>query len=185
MVRSFPLLCWSIIQGRRLLRHSFTVHSLHFYTKNKEATHAYIKLHPNFSRTNPLTLKVEEGLAQLVAHLFLNDGLDSIAKLQSSYRHLSTISSSTRTTSNDDDGVDDIIVGEDDKGFDVGGGIGDDSIPSDEKLRQYFRFCIETDDGVYGEGFRLAARAYAEMGIQELLYYVALHRDFPRAPGPL
>lgn len=56
---------------------------------------------------------------------------------------------------------------------------GNASIPTDSKLRQYFRFCIETDEGVYGEGFRLAARGYASMGIQELLYYVALHRDFP------
>ena len=55
----------------------------------------------------------------------------------------------------------------------------DSTIPSDEKLRQYFRFCIETDEGEYGVGFRLAARAYAKMGIQELLYYVALNHDFP------
>ena len=128
---------------------------------------------------------MEEGLAQLVAHLYLNDGFDPITKKQSSYDHVSRITSSTRSPSNDDEGVDDIIVGGDDKVVDEEGGIGDDSIPSDEQLRQYFRFCIETDDGVYGEGFRLAARAYAEMGIQELLYYVALHREFPQVPGPL
>lgn len=114
-----------------------------------EATHAYIKLHPNFSfsHTNPLPHYVEEGLAQLVAHLFLSD----------------------------------VTASEVDNTDGVGGGVTveDDSIPSDEKLRQYFRYCIETDDGEYGEGFRWAARAYAEMGIQELLYYVALHRCFP------
>ena len=156
-----------------------------YYTEYTEATHAYIKLHPNFPHTNPLPLKVEEGLAQLVAHLFLNDGLDSTMKQQSSYHQLSAITGSTRTPSKEDDGGDDIIIdGEDDSGFNVGAGYRDNTIPSDENLRQYFRFCIETDDGVYGEGFRLAARAYAEIGIQELLYYVALHRDFPRAPVP-
>jgi len=113
-----------------------------------EATHAWIKLHANFPFTDPLPLRVEEGLCQLVAHLFLNDGLDSI-------EHNLTFDSMTAFDNNDE------------------------SIPSDEKLRQYFRFCIETDESVYGEGFRLAARAYAKMGMQELLYYVALNHDFP------
>ena len=147
-----------------------------------EATHAYIKLHPNFSHTNPLPLKVEEGLAQLVAHLFLSDGLD--ANTKHSYqqqRQSSTNTSKTTTTRDggfDDDNNDE--ASENDSGIDEGGeSLGDDSIPSDEKLRQYFRFCIETDDGVYGEGFRLAASAYAKMGLQELLYYVAMHRYFP------
>ena len=107
-----------------------------------EAMHAWIKLHPNFRYSKPLPLKVEEGLCQLVAFLFLNDGLDPIIE-------------------------------------DFTSSAEDDSIPSDEKLRQYFKFCIETDEGVYGEGFRLAACAYATMGMQELLYYVALNHDFP------
>lgn len=114
-----------------------------------EATHAWIKLHPNFPCTDPLPLRVEEGICQLVAFLFLNEGLDPIEKLAS--RH------STTAEKVEEEG----------------------SIPSDEKLRQYFKFCIETDESVYGEGFRLAARAYAKMGIQELLYYVALNHDFP------
>lgn len=109
-----------------------------------EATHAWIKLHPNFPYTDPLPLKVEEGLCQLVAHLFLNEGLDPVEFRESSH-----------SNSTDDPG------------------------PTDENLRQYFRFCIETDEGVYGEGFRLAARAYSKMGIQELLYYVAINHDFP------
>jgi len=120
-----------------------------------EATHAWIKLHPNFPYTDPLPLKVEEGLCQLVAFLFLNDGLDPIEKEQPS-QHSTTTSSGEESKNNSTDGN-----------------------PSDEKLRQYFRFCIETDEGIYGEGFRLAARAYAKMGIQELLYYVAMNHDFP------
>jgi hypothetical protein len=106
-----------------------------------EATHAWIKLNPNFRYGTALPLKVEEGLAQLVAFLFLNDGLEPI------------IEESTLK--------------------------GDDSNPSDSKLRQYFKFCIETDQTLYGEGFRLAAKAYADMGMHELLYYVALNHDFP------
>ncbi len=108
-----------------------------------EATHAWIKLHPNFRYNKPLPLKVEEGICQLVSFLFLNDGLDP-----SFEEH-----DSSSTT--------------------------DESIPSDSKLRQYFKFCIETDESVYGEGFRSAACAYAKMGLQELLYYVALNHDFP------
>ena len=103
-----------------------------------ECTHAFIKLHPNFRYGKQLPLMVEEGLCQLVAFLFLNDGLQPC-------------DNSTE----------------------------DDSIPSDAKLRQYFKFCIETDESLYGEGFRLAARAYAQMGMQELLYYIALNREFP------
>jgi len=103
-----------------------------------ECCHAFLKLHPNFRYGKHLPLMVEEGLCQLVAFLFLNDGLESC------------------DTSTEDDNT-----------------------PSDAKLRQYFKFCIETDEGIYGEGFRFAARAYAEMGMQELLYYIALNRDFP------
>lgn len=104
-----------------------------------EATHVWIKLNPNFRYGKALPLKVEEGIAQLVAFLFLNDGLEPIVEETSE----------------------------------------DDANPSDSKLRQYFKFCIETDQTLYGEGFRLAARAYAEMGMHELLYYVALNHDFP------
>lgn len=103
-----------------------------------ECMHAFIKLHPNFRYGKHLPLMVEEGLCQLVAYLFLNDGLEPC------------------DTTTDDD-----------------------TIPSDAKLRQYFQFCIETDDTIYGQGFRMAAQAYAEMGIQELLYYIAINRDFP------
>lgn len=103
-----------------------------------EATHVWIKLNPNFRYGSALPLKVEEGLAQLIAFLFLNDGLEPIVDQSE-----------------------------------------DDSNPSDFKLRQYFKFCIETDQTLYGEGFRLAAKAYADMGLHELLYYIALNHNFP------
>ena len=136
--------CLSSARSFAIPFHSFLTQCIYPYN-NSEATHAWIKLHPNFPFNDPLPLRVEEGLCQLVAFLFLNMMDDT--KLS---HHSSTLSA-----------------------------VEDDSIPSDEKLRQYFRFCIETDHGVYGEGFRLAARAYAKMGIQELLYYVAIHHDFP------
>ena len=106
---------------------------------------------------------MEEGLAQLVAFLFL-DGLDPI----------------------DMEGY---VTTE--RGQQGGGKINDDprnapeeedesGIPWEARLRQYFKFCIKTDESVvYGQGFRAAARAYAKLGIQELLYYVALNQDFP------
>jgi hypothetical protein len=104
-----------------------------------ECTHAFIRLHPNFRYGEPLPLMVEEGLCQLIAFLFLNDGLEH----------------SELDNSREDDS------------------------PSDALLRKYFKFCIETDQSIYGQGFRLAARAYAQMGMQELLYYISLNRDFP------
>ena len=109
-----------------------------------EAMHAWIKMHPNFPCADPLPLRVEEGICQLVAFLFLNDGLDPP------------------------------VPGPDE--------VEESTMPSEERLRQYFRFCIETDEGAYGEGFRGAARAYARMGMQELLYHVAVHRGFPPLP---
>jgi hypothetical protein len=106
-----------------------------------EATHAWVKLHPKYNARKPLPLQVEEGCAQLIAMLFLNDGLDP---------------PSASTQDNDGDG------------------------PSDEKLRQYFRFCIETEDNdIYGTGYRKAAGAYSVIGIEALLSYVVRYGDFP------
>lgn len=58
---------------------------------------------------------------------------------------------------------------------------GDDGQPTDKKLRQFFRYCIETDTSeTYGEGFRLAAAAHAKLNsVPALLEYVAEHRCFP------
>ncbi|GFH45732.1 hypothetical protein CTEN210_02206 [Chaetoceros tenuissimus] len=103
-----------------------------------EATHAWLKLHPHFDIAKPIPPQVEEGCCQLVAMLFLTDGLGCTSATQ------------------------------------VDGG------PSDLKLRQYFKFSIETArDDVYGEGYRRAARAYAEIGIEALLSHVVHYQDFP------
>lgn len=102
-----------------------------------EATHAWIKLHPDFDATRPIPPQVEEGTCQLVAMLFLNDGLDEASS--------------------------ESIEG-----------------PSDEKLRQYFRYSIESDNNeVYGEGYRKAAVAYAKIGIEALLNHVVCYGDWP------
>ena len=104
-----------------------------------EATHAWIKLHPSFNPSRPIPPEVEEGCCQLIAMLFLNEGLDDPPPSRS-----------------DDDG------------------------PSDEKLRQYFKFCIETDNSeVYGGGYRKAAKVYAAIGIEALLSHVVIYREFP------
>jgi len=92
---------------------------------------------------------VEEGLAQLMAFLFL-DGLDPI--------DTGEIGDDQRNVPEEEE---------------------DSGIPSEARLRQYFKFCIETDESLYGQGFRAAALAYAKLGIQELLYFVALNRGFP------
>jgi Protein DA1/LIM domain len=52
--------------------------------------------------------------------------------------------------------------------------------PTDEKLRQYFKFCIEREkDQIYGTGYRRAAMAYRDIGIEALLTHALQYRDFP------
>lgn len=105
-----------------------------------EATHAWIKMHPRFNFERPIPPQVEEGCAQLIAHLFLNEGLDPPEPLDNS----------------------------------------DGTGPSDEKLRQYFKFSIETDDHeIYGTGYRRAALAYSNIGIEALMSHVVLYQSFP------
>lgn len=103
-----------------------------------EATHAWIKLNPNFDPTHPIPPQVEEGCCQLISMLFLTDGLQE-------------------SSSNSTDG------------------------PSDKKLRQYFKYSIESDKNeIYGEGYRKAAKAYAQIGIEALLSHVVNYRDWPQ-----
>jgi len=53
--------------------------------------------------------------------------------------------------------------------------------PSEEKLRQYFKFSIETDvDKIYGDGYRKAAQVYAKIGASELLHHAVKYREFPK-----
>jgi hypothetical protein len=105
-----------------------------------EATHAWFKLHPDFDPTKQMPPQVEEGCCQLIAMIFLTDGLDQVPS----------------SSCNDSDG------------------------PSDEKLRQYFKFSIETDTNeIYGEGYRKAARAYAQIGLEALLSHVVTYCEFP------
>jgi len=102
-----------------------------------EFCHAWIKLNSRFDVSKPIPAQVEEGCCQLIAMLFLNDGLSS-ASAQS------------------------------------------DAGPSDLKLRQYFKFSIETDTNeVYGEGYRKAAKAYAMIGIEALLSHVVNYQELP------
>jgi len=103
-----------------------------------EATHAWIKLHPNFTIRKPIPKQVEEGCCQLVAMLFLTDGLPPTSKES------------------------------------------DNGEPSDDKLRQFFKFSIETDTNeIYGEGYRKAAKAYANLGIEALLSHVVRYQEIP------
>ncbi|KAL3913161.1 MAG: hypothetical protein SGARI_000793 [Bacillariaceae sp.] len=93
---------------------------------------------PDANKVNPDA--IEEGVSQLIALLFLNDGLDK----------------PTPPDNNDGSG------------------------PSDEKLRQYFKFSIETEDhDLYGTGYRRAATAYSHIGIEALMSHIVLYQDFP------
>jgi len=109
-----------------------------------EAAHAWFKLHPNYSNLDPIDKVAEEGCCQLIAMLFLTEGLsESILD----------------------------IIEPIDESYDE---------PSDVKLRQYFRFCIETEnDDVYGKGYRTAAQVYSSIGIQALLEHVVDCKTLP------
>jgi hypothetical protein len=105
-----------------------------------EATHAWIKLHPSYDVDEPIPPLVEEGCAQLIALLFLREGLPPAS----------------------------------DETYSDGG-------PSEQKLRQYFTYSIETDNHeIYGEGYRQAATAYSAIGIEALMSHVVLYKDFPK-----
>jgi hypothetical protein len=54
--------------------------------------------------------------------------------------------------------------------------------PTDEQLRQYYRFAIEAEPSpVYGDGYRLALKANNAVGTQALLNYVIRHKAFPKS----
>lgn len=116
-----------------------------------EAMHAWFKLHPEFgSHDQPIPAHVEEGCSQLMAYLYLTEREEAEASKR--------------------------------KGSGGGGGGKDDFAdgPSDEKLRQYFKYSIESDASeIYGHGFRKASKAYEEVGVEMLLNHVAYYRDFP------
>lgn len=103
-----------------------------------ESIHAWIKCHPNYYGGTQLSAQVEEGICQLVASLYLSDG----------------------------------ILPHDDKNM--------IDVESEKKLRQYYKFCIERDQSdVYGNGYRRAAAAYRDIGMEGLLSHVMDYRDFP------
>lgn len=119
-----------------------------------EATHAWFKLHPSFDPIVPIPLKVEEGCCQLVAFIYLSH-------LEEHYN----------------------IIG---NGDDYDGNHGKSNYykndqPSNLKLCQYFRHCIETDTSeIYGDGFRLAAEAYSKCNsVATVLEHVVAHKCFP------
>ncbi|CAM9538156.1 unnamed protein product [Discosporangium mesarthrocarpum] len=52
--------------------------------------------------------------------------------------------------------------------------------PSANQLREFFVHQIETDiSPVYGDGYRMAKRAYDEVGLEALLSHIAEHKSFP------
>jgi Protein DA1/LIM domain len=52
--------------------------------------------------------------------------------------------------------------------------------PSDEKLRQYFKYTIEREKNeIYGTGYRAAAMVYRDIGIHELVAHVLRFKSFP------
>merc|ERR1712038_944834 len=108
-----------------------------------EACHAWIKLNPDFDVSKKIPSQVEEGCCQLIAMLFLNDGLPDL----------------------------------DSAGVEIGNDR--DGLVTNKKLRQYFKFSIESaSDEIYGEGYRLAARAYAKIGLEALLSHVVNYQEF-------
>ena len=115
-----------------------------------EAVHAWIKLHPQFKIGRPIPPQVEEGCAQLVSFLFLNDALEPPQDPATEPSRSLPMEPTER------------------------------SGPSDSSLRDYFKYSIENDDHhTYGLGFKKAKQAYTTIGIQALLSHVILYQEFP------
>ncbi len=104
-----------------------------------EAIHAWLKLHPSPPPSAPpLSRQAEEGVCQLVAHLYLQ-----------------YLRPKTPDPSPDADDV------------------------SDDRLRKYFLYSIESDTSeVYGEGFRKAARMFEQIGLEATLSVLTEEGDF-------
>jgi Protein DA1/LIM domain len=114
-----------------------------------ESIHAWMKCHPNYNIHQTLSLQVEEGLCQLVASLYLSDGV-----IPNHHHH--------NTTTN-------VAVDSSDVSY-------------EKKLRQYYKFCIERDQSdIFGAGYRRAAMAYREIGIEGLLSHVLEYGTLPQS----
>jgi hypothetical protein len=97
--------------------------------------------------------QVEEGVCQLIAHLWLA----KIEKDGDEDENNGSASGSAREASGGEGG------------------------PTNEDLRKYFIYSIEADTSeVYGDGFRKAAELYAMMGLEPLLNFVMEEGKWPR-----
>ena len=140
-----------------------------------EATHAWIKLHPDFDVRRSIPSQVEEGCAQLIARLFLdeldNPSSSTSASAAASATGTDDVDNNRRSNSNNNNS--------NNRNRRRRSEYNEDG-PTDTKLRQYFKFTIDSDDHIiYGEGYRRAAAAYNEIGIESLLEHVIWHRSFP------
>ena len=52
--------------------------------------------------------------------------------------------------------------------------------PTDEKLREYFRYAIESDkDELYGVGYQKATAAYSAVGMEALMNHIVVYHSLP------
>ena len=134
-----------------------------------EAMHVWMKLNKRMPFKMPP--KLEEGLCQVVAYLFL----EHLAAHRDKEGELARTCASARSG-------------------DVHGGAGGASTPSDRRsasngrssearndsLRSYFHYQIMQDQSdVYGNGFREAYKAVAALGLEVTLDYVQQHQALP------
>ncbi|KAK4774002.1 hypothetical protein SAY87_029021 [Trapa incisa] len=131
----------------RLLTGSILVHEL---------MHAWLRLngYPNLSP------EVEEGICQVLAHMWLDSELYSSSGSEAASSSSPSSSSSSPSSANSSK-----------KGRRSG---------LEKKLGEYFKYQIETDTSkAYGEGFRLGNRAVLKFGLRVTLEHIRLTGSFP------
>ncbi|GMH89099.1 hypothetical protein TL16_g11356 [Triparma laevis f. inornata] len=123
-----------------------------------EAIHAWLKLHPGYltliNRTGGegFNRQSEEGVCQLVAHLYL-------ASQERTLSHTTPYDASSSSSSSSTPSSGDL---------------------TESQLNQFFKFSIETEKSpVYGEGYRKAAKLYEQIGLEPILQLMVENGALP------
>lgn len=111
-----------------------------------EMMHAWLRL----AGYRTLRQDVEEGICQVLAHMWLTSKISSISSQSTAPL---TVAASSRTRNKS---------------------------PFEKKLAEFFKHQIESDTSqVYGNGFRVANRAVLKYGLQTTLYHIRSTGSFP------
>jgi Protein DA1 len=117
---------------------------------------SFLSFYPGFRSLSP---EVEEGICQVMAHLWLESEITS-GSISTTITHTASTSASTSSLSTSSK-----------KG---------PKSDSEKKLGEFFKNQIETDtSAAYGDGFRLGMKAVDKYGLRTTLDHIKLTGSFP------